>query len=363
MYNHWVLFCITLGASAMKRFDSRTAFTLIELLVVIAIIAVLIGLLLPAVQQIRQTSDRLKCSNNLKQIGLAMHSYHDSYEHFPPGYIDGNTDPNSTPDNDKGMGWGWGTMILPFLEQDNVYRQIDQKKPIGTGANAMISKQALAVYQCPSDSLQDPFDIYDSTFANPIATVAHSNYVACNGWEECFNGAGGNPQAGAGTDTLTGNYGAAGVGFFWRNSHTRIGDCLDGTSNTIAAGERSSNHAPATWTGAVMGYDSQGQPLPGRCPAWMADGRPPYSPPPGPAYDNADFAEALVLAHGNQTHLPSADFPIYDPDTFYSLHTPQGANFLFGDGSVHFLRSNIDPRAYESLCTIAGGEILTNTDW
>jgi prepilin-type processing-associated H-X9-DG protein len=85
------------------------------------------------------------------------------------------------------------------------------------------------------------------------------------------------------------------------------------------------------------------------------------SPPPGPPYDNADFGEAFVLAHGNGTHLPSADYPIYDPDTFYSMHTPQGANFLFGDGSVHFLSSAINPKTYQYLATIAGGEVAT--DW
>jgi prepilin-type processing-associated H-X9-DG protein len=86
-------------------------------------------------------------------------------------------------------------------------------------------------------------------------------------------------------------------------------------------------------------------------------GQAPYSAPPGPAYDNADFAQSLVLAHGNATHVPSADFPIYDPDVFYSMHAGQGANFLFGDGSVHFLTSDIDPMTYQYLCTIAGGEI------
>jgi prepilin-type processing-associated H-X9-DG protein len=89
----------------------------------------------------------------------------------------------------------------------------------------------------------------------------------------------------------------------------------------------------------------------------------PYSPPPGPPYDNADYDEALVLAHGNATHLPSADFPVYDPDTFYSMHTARGANFLFGDGSVHFLGSGIDPNTYQYLCTINGGEPVNAGDW
>jgi prepilin-type processing-associated H-X9-DG protein len=87
----------------------------------------------------------------------------------------------------------------------------------------------------------------------------------------------------------------------------------------------------------------------------------PYAPPPGLPYDNADFGEALVLAHGNATHLPSADFPIFDPDTFYSWHTGPGANFVFGDGSVHFLTSRIDPYTYQHLCSMAGNEVLG--DW
>jgi prepilin-type processing-associated H-X9-DG protein len=296
---------------------------------------------------------------------LALHSYHDSYTHFPAGYIDGNTDPNSTPDNDVGPGWGWATMILPFIEQDPLYRKIDLTQPMaattappGRVPNADLSKQALASYICPSDSLLQPtFDIYDSTYTTPIATVASSNYTGCNGWVECFNGAGGNYQGGAGEDGLNGALGIAGRGFFWRNSNSRIGDVTDGTSNTIMGGERSANHSPVTWTGAVAG---------GRCPAWMADQPPiPYTLPPGVpggSYDNADFGEAFVLSHGNATHKPSADSPLYDPDTFYSMHTPTGANYLFGDGSVHYLTVNIDPYTYQYMCTIAGGEVLPS-DW
>jgi prepilin-type N-terminal cleavage/methylation domain-containing protein/prepilin-type processing-associated H-X9-DG protein len=337
----------------MRRDTRRGAFTLIELLVVIAIIGVLVGLLLPAVQKIRETAARMKCTNNLKQIGLALHNYHDSQNGFPPGYIDGNNDPNSTPDNDVGPGWGWAALMLPYLEQGNVANQINFKLPVGMGVNAQISQLSLAIYQCPSDPYQQPFPVYDSSFSTPITTLAHGNYVGCNGWEECFWGAGGNPQPGPGDDGLAGIYGAGGVGLFWRNSRTKVASVTDGLSNTIVVGERSGNHAPSTWTGAVAG---------GRCPAWMAT-MPPnvYGPPPGPAYDNADFGEAFVLAHTNATHLPSADFPIFDPDTFYSMHTPQGANFLFGDGSVHFLSAAINPTTYQALGTIAGGEVAT--DW
>jgi prepilin-type processing-associated H-X9-DG protein len=135
---------------------------------------------------------------------------------------------------------------------------------------------------------------------------------------------------------------------FYRNSNISAANVTDGLSNTIAAGERSSNHAPSTWTGAVAG---------GRCPAWMAVQPPaPYSPPPGPPYDNADFGEALILAHTNATHLPSADFPIFDPDTYYSFH-PGGCHFLLGDGSVRFISSFVNGPTYQALGTIAGGEV------
>jgi prepilin-type N-terminal cleavage/methylation domain-containing protein/prepilin-type processing-associated H-X9-DG protein len=333
-----------------NRAGVAPGFTLIELLVVIAVIGILIGLLLPAVQKVRDAAARIQCANNLKQIGLALHGYHDVNNSFPPGYVDRNADPNSAPDNDLGPGWGWASFLLPYLEQDNVYKQINFSETVGMGVNAQISQLALTIFECPADPYQQAFPVYDSTFTTPIATVAHGNYVGCNGWVECFNGAGGNPQPGPGADGLSGLFGAAGRGVFYRNSKTKIASVTDGLSNTIFAGERSGNHSPSTWTGGVPG---------GRCPAWMAGQPPsPYSAPPGPAYDNADFGEALVLAHTNATHLPSADFPIYDPDTFYSMHTGRGANFLLGDGSVRFITSGVNPATYQALGTIAGGEVL-----
>src|SRR5438309_6631126 len=221
----------------MVRSSRRRSFTLIGLLVVIAIIAVLAGLLHPAVQKVREAANRMSCTNNLKQIGLALHSYHDAFKRFPPGYIDGNTDRASTPDKDVGPGWGWAAFLLPYVEQGNAYNQINFKVGVGIGSNTAISQQPLSVFQCPSDGLQDAFLVYDSSFTTPIATVAHGNYVGCNGWEECFwnSGGAGDP---AGNDGLSGSYGQAGNGLFYRNSRYKMANITDGLSNTIVVGER-----------------------------------------------------------------------------------------------------------------------------
>lgn len=348
------------STSARPRVSpDRRGFTLVELLVAIAIIGMLTGLLLPAVQSAREAARRSQCTNNLKQIGVALHNFHTAKSCFPAGYVDGNTSTTSTPDQDVGPGWGWGAYLLPFVEENTLYGQINFKVKVGAGVNnnvppglaTPISQTPVNVYLCASDPLQQAFDVYDSSLSNILATVAHGNFVGCNGWVECFSGAGGNYQpatdGGAAEDGDIGATGRAGAGVFYRNSRTTLRQVTDGTSKTIFVGERSSNHSPSTWTGAVTG---------GQCPAWMA-GQDPYSFPPGPAYDNADWGEALVLAHGNATHVPSADFPIYDPDTFYSMHAGSGANFLFGDGSVKFLGSDIDPMVYQYLCTIAGNEV------
>src|SRR5262245_38779345 len=132
----------------MQR-SSRPAFTLIELLVVIAIIAVLIGLLVPAVQKVREAANRAQCQNNLHQIGLAFHAYHSAHGRFPPGFasqavtVDGPS---------RGPGWGWAAHLLPYLEQGPLYSRIDFTKDIAHPANAPARLTSLAVFLCPSDS-------------------------------------------------------------------------------------------------------------------------------------------------------------------------------------------------------------------
>src|SRR5262249_49480528 len=136
----------------------------------------LIGLLLPAVQKVRDAAARIQCTNNLKQIGLALHSYHDRTGTLPPGYADRNTDPNSDTTSDVGPGWGWASFLLPDLEQNNVSNRIDFTQAVGANP---IGQTFLSIFWCPADTQLPTFQVYGTA-----AVVAQGNYVGCNGITE-----------------------------------------------------------------------------------------------------------------------------------------------------------------------------------
>jgi prepilin-type N-terminal cleavage/methylation domain-containing protein/prepilin-type processing-associated H-X9-DG protein len=300
----------------------RPAFTLIELLVVIAIIALLLGLLLPAVQKVRASAARLSCLNNLKQIGLAMHNYHDANQKLPPGYTARGTYVDGT--TDTSPGWAWGAYILPYLEQDNLYQQFNLSQPV-TSSPAI--QTMVKTFLCPSDIVPPTaFTVTDKSWS-PICLAAPSSYAAC---------------CGGGVSTTA----AIGNGSFYRNSAVRLTDIGDGTSSTIFVEERAFANVQGTWVGAVSGgYCNQGQYNPAAVPGKLGQG-----------------AADLVLIHAGTNNNTTGR----NLDDASSKHTG-GSNFLFADGSVHFLRSaaggSADAAILQAMGTIGGGEVTSSIDY
>ncbi len=270
------------AAEPASRQTSRPAgFTLIELLVVIAIIAILIALLLPAVQQAREAARRSTCKNNLKQIGIALHNYHDTHKTLPPGWV------NRTAST---RGHGWAAMILPFMDQANLYNDIDFEAQPTSGASS-VSGTIISAYLCPSDA---------SSQRNPdYGNNGKLNYPACIG------------DAGHGDATSPTD------GLFFMNSSISFRDVTDGTSQTIAVGE---NHL------AIKDVD--GTPN-GRI--WMG------KDPDGSA-SHGGISTLFRVDTDSAFSLPN-NANVYGGAN--SLHTG-GVHTLFADGSVHFISENIN---------------------
>tara|TARA_R110002111_G_scaffold168038_1_gene233780 strand:- start:39773 stop:40729 length:957 start_codon:yes stop_codon:yes gene_type:complete len=310
--------------------SSKHGFTLIELLVVIAIIAILIALLLPAVQQAREAARRSTCKNNLKQLGLALHNYHETHRVFPPGMM--NTIANWPEDPSLGASarGGWFALILPFIDQAVLYNTWSSEQSAGTANLAFsLRKTPVAAFKCPSD---------------PEAGKITSDGIAGN---YLLSGGG---YAWGLSATITDVNGNKPTGMFYTRSKVKMGDVTDGTSNTIMASEINLvNDLEGTVGSGCGARDMRGL-------YWnfvhmgslIVTARPPNSP----AGD--------VMSWGGRTteYAPIAscsnDYTVVIPR---SRHTG-GVHVSLADGSVRFVSSNIDTSLFQKLGTIGRGEVI-----
>ena len=331
----------------MRVSQSRMArgFTLIELLVVIAIISVLIALLLPAVQSAREAARRIQCVNNLKQMGLAIHNYHDAQGQFPcayltlegvlvPGNVMGPPDPLT---DDTGPGWAWGSLLLPYMEQAPLAASLNFNLPCWFPEVTTGTRTTIAVYLCPSVNVDEtPFDVKDGN--NPpktLATFARSNYTA---------NAGG-PEPWASVPPMP-DYDVYADGPFYRNSKITISSITDGLSNTVFLGEGSPVLSDKTWVGVVPGAIS--------------------CPKPQFAFASCDVAATMVQTHSGPDPLAQENPPIiHQPNSRYCkvcqmfCNHPNGCNVLMGDGTVRFATMYINTYTWHALATRAGGEVIS----
>jgi prepilin-type N-terminal cleavage/methylation domain-containing protein/prepilin-type processing-associated H-X9-DG protein len=305
----------------------RSGFTLIELLVVIAIIAILIGLLLPAVQKVREAANRLKCQNQLKQLGLGLHNFHDSYLVFPPGLgaVGDRNSPGSANYSFSTLPAGlrfcsWHTWILPYIEQDAFFRAIETQAQ----AITFLPGKKVTMFSCPTD---------------PEAGTIFSGYRLTTSY---FGIRGINRSQGG---PSTGDPTAEGV-LYWRSA-VNIAGITDGTSNTLVIGEHPASQDGGSWgwwyttvTEDISVYwpDDVVWGMSSTSSKFGSSGAPSYTSCPVPSFYRTPFFQTNLCNY----------------DSFWSFHTG-GATFVFGDGSVKFIPYSARP-VMNALATRAGGE-------
>lgn len=334
----------SVSVDTQQHSSSRVGFTLIELLVVIAIIAILVAILLPAVQQAREAARRSSCKNNMKQLGLAIHNYHDVFEQFPLNYAETFTTNRGTV--------SWMTTILPYIDQQNLYDNIDFSyginddprspnpagTPINQPSNGWVAKQAIPTFKCPTDT-SDPLM---PNRANYGGTWAVNSYKACAGSNWTWATWQHRPPAPGAGDRFLHNQGHGldrGNGIIFRGSGFPYSNTLkhvtDGPSMTFMVGEAVPKYCQHTWWWWFNGVTA-------------TTSIPLNAPPVCSAVDPNQSEDAnLVACHWDWQNNYS----------FISQHAG-GGQFTMGDGSVRFISENIDLTTYRALGSMGGGELL-----
>jgi len=338
---------------------SRRAFTLIELLVVIAIIAILIGLLLPAVQKIREAANRMKCSNNLKQIGLAAHNYHDTNDGMPPAW---KYEPPSPPARPTAVAESWGFNILPFIEQDNVFRPYNRNLTLYDPANQALAMTQLKVFQCPSTpnsnrivELQVPANVLPG-LPGGLFRGGISDYTVTTGirnWCQFMGTPCDPPDIGQRHGAMSGWSDTPAVATALGARKLTLVTITDGSSNTIMIGElagtpdvynrarvKISPVAGASGINAVSYGAGWANPFNGE--HWPSgssvDGNDPFNQASGPCLINCSN---------------------YNGRGLYSFHS-SGVNALMCDGSVRFLRDTMATKMVAFAITSQRGDLFAD---
>jgi prepilin-type N-terminal cleavage/methylation domain-containing protein/prepilin-type processing-associated H-X9-DG protein len=338
---------------SQQRVDGR-GFTLIELLVVIAIIAVLIALLLPAVQSAREAARRIQCTNNLKQIGLALHNYENANGALPPCYIEVFATPTSTTSYYKSE-WSVIARISPFLELGPTYSAINFTLTYDDPQNTTVSSVSIAVLNCPSE--QQPVSLPDG-HGNNEGTMSYGNLEG--DWYVWWLSGPQNRSA------------------FSPNFSRRLAQFTDGLSNTMLFGETQISHYQLRKCGSNGGMTPSSFPDTSQSPALIQSLAPPVCTETAAAHQK--WANGKVFFNGLTTALtPNTkvlipgdphpyDLVTHDENqggaTFAALtadsYHPGGVNCLMGDGSVRFIKDSINGQAWRALGTIAGGEVISS---